>query len=88
VKDNNSLPISGATVQLSIAGSGSPVTLTSAASNAAGVVETVWATSAPNKRGVGGTPDDSYSATVTGVTAAGYTWNRAANPTTFLIIKK
>jgi hypothetical protein len=88
LEDSKNLPISGATVQLSITGDGSPVTLTSAASNAAGEVETVWATSAPNKRGVGGTAVGSYSAAVTGVTAAGYTWDGVQNKTTFSILKK
>ncbi|HSB12936.1 MAG TPA: hypothetical protein VLE22_00675, partial [Bryobacteraceae bacterium] len=50
-------------------------TLTSGPSNSSGVAEGTWQTKAPNKRGIGGTNPGPYTATVTGVTAAGYQWD-------------
>ena len=81
VKDQGASPISGAAVQVSIAefGSGSVVAIASAVTGSDGQAEAVWRTSAPNKRGGGGTPTGSYIATVTNVTASGYTWDDAQN---------
>jgi len=67
-------PVSNATVQITISGPQTLV-LTSGPSNSNGTAEVQWNTSAPNKRGVGGTLPGSYTATVTSVSASGYTWD-------------
>ncbi len=65
VQDSNGSPVSGATVNLSISG---PINAsTSAVSGSNGIAEASWATSAPNKRGAGGTLTGSYTAVVTNV---------------------
>jgi hypothetical protein len=66
VFDSDGLAVEGATVDLSITGPES-VTLISGASDASGIAEASWVTEGPNKRGVGGTAEGSYTATVTGV---------------------
>jgi hypothetical protein len=75
VKDSSGSPVQNATVQLDVSGPTS-VSLTSGPSDRYGVAEAKWTTTAPNKRGQGGTPAGSYHATVTNVTASGYEWNR------------
>jgi hypothetical protein len=88
VKGGNGAAVSGATVQLSITGVGSPIPISSGPSDSAGIAEARWVTSAPNRRGTGGTPVGSYTATVTGVTASGYDWDGVENIAAFSIIKK
>ena len=88
VKDAADTPVSNATVQLVTTGSSSTtpsVSLTSGLSNSNGIAEASWTTTAPNRRGQGGTPIDSYTATVSGVTAAGYKWNGIGSNVTFTI---
>jgi hypothetical protein len=77
-------PVSGATVAIAVSGPES-VTLTSGPSDASGVAEVTWTTSAPNNKGRGGTTTGSYIATVTGVTASGFTWDEAAPSEAFTI---
>jgi len=77
-------PVSGATVSIAISGPES-VTLTTGPSDANGVAEATWNTSAPNKKGNGGTATGGYTLTVTGVTASGFTWDQAATVTTFTL---
>lgn len=67
-------PLAGASVQLAVTGP-SQVNLTSGLSSAAGLAEAKWVTTAPNKRGAGGTPIGNYTATVSGVTLSGYLWD-------------
>jgi hypothetical protein len=86
VKDNHGRSISGATVQLSITGSGAPISPASNPSNAAGEAEAVWTTSALRNRGGISTPAGRYSATVTGVAASGYAWDGVAGTTTISIM--
>jgi hypothetical protein len=74
VKNSLGNPVANATFTTAISGPSS-VTLTSGPSNATGIAEAKWTTTAPNKRGQGGTPTGSYSADLTGVTAAGYDWD-------------
>jgi hypothetical protein len=76
VKDNSGAPVSGATVKLSITGPSS-TEVTSAASDAAGIAEASWQTSAPNKRNIGGTETGTYTVTVTNITASGFEWDGA-----------
>jgi len=78
VKDASGIPVINATVQLAVSGPSS-VSLTSGPSNSSGIAEAKWTTTAPNKRGQGGTPTGDYTATVTNVTAAGYQWNNSGN---------
>jgi hypothetical protein len=79
-----SLPVANATVDLEITGPDS-ATLTSAPSNSNGIAESVWETTAPNKRGQGGTPTGTYTVTIKGVTVDGYAWDAAENSTTFIL---
>jgi hypothetical protein len=81
VVDSNGLPISGATVDLSVTGP-ETVTLTIGQSDADGVAEASWTTSASNKHGNGGSSTGTYTATVTGVTG---TWDGVAASTTFTL---
>jgi hypothetical protein len=50
-------------------------TITSGPSDATGVAEATWNTSAPNKRGNGGTALGDYTVTTSNVEATGYTWD-------------
>jgi hypothetical protein len=83
VKGNSGTAVSGATVQLAITGP-SATTLT-AASDAGGMAEASWQTSAPNKRGSGGTLQGEYTVSVTDVTASGFDWDGIEISKTFLI---
>ncbi len=74
VYSRTTTPFAGATVQLAISGP-QTASLTSSSSGSDGWAEAKWITSAPNKRGAGGTSPGSYTVTVTGMTAAGYTWD-------------
>ena len=66
--------VANATVQLAVTGP-SQVSLTSAPSTGAGLAEARWVTTAPGKRGTGGTPPGAYAAAVSGVVASGYQWD-------------
>jgi hypothetical protein len=74
VTDTNGRPISNAKVDLLISGA-STVQLISNPSNAEGIAEVTWSTSAPNKKGAGGTTTGNYTVEVTNITATGYTWD-------------
>ncbi len=80
----NGLPVPNATVNIAISGPAA-ANLVTGQSNTSGVAEATWQTQAPNKKGQGGTPTGSYTATVTNVTAAGYSWNGAGNPVNFTL---
>ena len=84
VLDETGAPVADATVNVTIGGPESSE-LASAPSDAAGAFEVTWRTSAPNKRGDGGTTPGSYSATVSGLTASGYSWNKVATTSDFVI---
>ncbi len=78
------VPVSGATVTLAISGPES-ATLTSGPSDASGIAAVTWNTSAPNKKGNGGTATGLYTVTVTGVTVTGFTWDQGATATEFTL---
>ncbi len=78
------LPISNATVEVTVGGPESTV-LNSNPSGADGWAEASWNTSAPNRKGQGGTTPGSYTATTTNVTASGYHWDMVTTSTTFSI---
>lgn len=84
VKDSGGQPIPGATVSFSIAGPQN-ANVTSGPSDAGGVAEASWQTQAPNKKGNGGTQPGSYTATVTAVSATGYTWDGTPTFTSFTL---
>jgi hypothetical protein len=84
VKDASGNPVANATVGLTVSGPSS-VTLTSAPSDGSGVAEAKWTTTAPNRRGQGGTPTGGYTATVTGLSASGYLWDGVEKFVTFTI---
>ncbi|MBN1547711.1 MAG: metallophosphoesterase [Syntrophaceae bacterium] len=86
VKDSAGATVANATVNLAITGPAS-TNLTSGPSDSSGLAEATWATTAPNKRGKGGTPTGAYTVTITNVTAAGYPWNGIAWPVSFSIIQ-
>jgi hypothetical protein len=84
VKDASGNPISNAKVDLLVSGP-SNVQLVTNPSNAEGLAEISWTTSAPNKKGVGGTPTGSYTVEVVNITATGYVWDGARTPVAFTI---
>jgi hypothetical protein len=84
VVDGTGLPVADATVELTISGP-ELVSLTTGPSDVNGIAEATWQTAAPNKRGVGGTTPGDYTATVTNVTTACYTWDDVGTSATFTI---
>lgn len=82
--ETTGLPIPNATVSLAIGGPES-ATLTTGPSDANGIAETTWQTKAPGRRGTGGTTPGTYTATTTGVSAAGYAWDGVMSTTSFTI---
>jgi hypothetical protein len=79
---DGSNPVSGATVTTTISGPEN-ATVTSEPSDANGIAEASWNTRAPKKNGSGGTTAGSYTATTSGVTADGYTWDDAGTSAAF-----
>jgi VCBS repeat-containing protein len=67
-------PVPNATVTLDIAGRDGAV-ITSGPSDANGIAEASWNTSATNKKGNGGTAPGSYTVTTINVEATGFTWD-------------
>jgi hypothetical protein len=84
VDQDTGLPISNATVEITIGGP-ETVTLNSNPSDADGWAEATWNTQKPNKRGQGGTTPGAYTATTTNVTASGYHWDSVTTNVTFTI---
>ena len=82
VTDTNGNPLAGAVVNININGPES-TTVSSTASDANGVAEASWNTQAPKRNGSGGTAAGSYTATVSGVTANGASWDNVATSVGF-----
>jgi hypothetical protein len=84
VVDSGGAPIEGAVIDVRITG---PETadLVSGPSDASGIAEAVWNTSAPNKKGQGGTTPGAYTATTAGVTLNGYVWDGVPTSVNFTI---
>jgi hypothetical protein len=78
------LPVSNATADLEMTGP-EPAVFAAGPTDAAGMAEVVWQTTAPNKRGQGGTTPGTYTVTTTNVTAAGYSWDGVMTSTTFTL---
>jgi hypothetical protein len=74
---NTGLVLSNAKVTLAITGPES-TTLISGPSGTDGIAEAVWQTLSPGKKGQVGTIIGSYTATVTEVSATGFTWDGVA----------
>lgn len=81
---NSTSSVANATVQILISGPQSQ-TLTTGPSDSNGNAEVQWKTQAPPKRGTGGTPSGSYTATIKGVTATGYVWDSAEKSQVFTL---
>jgi hypothetical protein len=77
------LPLAEATLDLLITGPES-LTVTTGPSDAAGMAEATWKTSAPKGNNPGTTPGD-YAMQVKNVTATGYHWDGVTTSTTFTI---
>jgi fibronectin type 3 domain-containing protein len=77
VTDEAGSPVSDATVTLLVDGP-STATLTTSVSDGTGFAEATWPTSAPNKKGNGGTPTGSYTITVNGLSSATHDWDMQA----------
>ena len=84
VEDETGAPVPDAIVNVTIAGP-EGAELSSAPSDAAGSFEVTWATSAPNKKGSGGTATGAYTATVSGLTASGFSWDGVATTVSFTV---
>ena len=84
IVDQDSANLAGATATITISGPQTQV-LTTGPSAVNGIAEATWQTSKPNKRGIGGTPTGSYTATITNVTASGYIWDGIQLQTGFLL---
>jgi hypothetical protein len=77
------LPVENAGVHFSITG---PETNTfTANTDANGIAEATWNTSAANKRGHGGTAPGTYTVYVTDVSASGYPWDGVVKSATFML---
>ena len=80
VADKDGTPLAGATVSVHVLASdgNSVATLSSTNSDAQGNFEVTWPTSAPNRKGTGGTAPGDYLAEVTDVQVSGYSWDSVA----------
>jgi hypothetical protein len=78
------LPVANATVDITISGPEN-INLSSGPSDNAGMVEVSWSTSAPNRKGQGGTTPGNYTASVTNVVASGYIWDGVTTSAAFQI---
>jgi hypothetical protein len=84
VDKSTGLPLANATVEITVSGPESQV-FSAGPSDNAGLAEVTWQTTAPRKKGGGGTTPGSYTAAVTNVTASGYTWDGVMTSTSFSI---
>ena len=57
-------------------------TILTGPSDANGIADGIWKTSAPSRKSTG-TPSGDYTGTVNGVTASGYVWDATATSVTF-----
>ena len=75
VRDKNGSPLGGATVNLQVSGAVN-AELSSSTSDNSGAAEAAWQTSAPNRKGNGGTPAGSYEIRVSGLSSSTHSWNQ------------
>jgi hypothetical protein len=83
----NGVAVANATAEISISGPQSTLVV-SGPSNNDGIAEAKWQTSAPNKRGTGGTPTGSYKGTPTKISASGYQWDGISITSSFNVLTK
>ncbi len=77
VTDQGGAALPGATVNLTVSGPEN-TSISSGVSDASGNAEALWTTQSPNKKGVGGTANGSYTATVSGLSAPSHDWDGLA----------
>jgi hypothetical protein len=85
VTDGAGNPVADATVTVEISGP-EAVTFDSDPSGADGIAQASWKTSAPNKRGQGGTTPGGYTAIIGNVAAVGYTWDGVTTSSPFTLL--
>ncbi len=85
IKNSSKQPVTGATASIAVTG---PTTMTvlTGPSDVNGFADGIWKTSAPSRKSTG-TPLDTYSGTVSGVTASGYVWDGTPASKSFTITK-
>jgi hypothetical protein len=81
ITNSSGTPVPNATANIAVTG---PTTMTvlTGPSNASGIAEGIWKTSAPSRKSTG-TSKGTYTGTVSGVTASGYVWDAAVSSVTF-----
>ena len=77
-------PVSGTTMTIEISGP-ETLTFTVGPSGTDGMVEALWKTQTPNRKGNGGTTPGSYTAAVIQASSAGYTWDGVNTQTSFTL---
>ena len=82
--DQGGAALPGATVNLTVSGPEN-TSISSGVSDASGNAEALWTTQSPNKKGVGGTANGSYTATVSGLSAPSHDWDGLAYKVDFTI---
>lgn len=84
VEDESGAPVPDAAVTLRITGP-EVIDITTGPSDGSGIAEATWSTRSASRKGTGGTAPGTYTVSVTGMTASGYTWNQAAAGASFSI---
>ncbi len=80
-------PVAGATARIDVTG---PTTMTvlTGPSDANGIADGIWKTSAPSRKSAGTPTGTTYKGTVGGVTASGYVWDNVHTSVPFTIQQK
>ena len=86
IKNSDGLPVANATASIAVTGP-TAVTVLTGPSDAYGISEGIWKTSAPSRKSAG-TPTGTYTGKVSGVTASGYVWDALQTSVQFTIIAK
>ncbi len=81
IKNSSDQPVPNATASIAVTGPQAKTILTGP-SDANGIADGIWKTSAPSRKSTG-TPSGDYTGKVNGVTASGYVWDAAATSVTF-----
>ena len=86
IKNSDGLPVANATASIAVTGP-TAVTVLTGPSDAYGISEGIWKTSAPSRKSAG-TPTGTYTGKVSGVTASGYVWDALQTSVQFTITAK
>ena len=81
IHNANGQPVANATASIAVTGPQAKTILTGP-SDANGIADGIWKTSAPSRKSTG-TPVGDYTGKVNGVTASGYVWDATATSVTF-----